>query len=392
MIHSPFSFNKDQVRVLLFRECDWRGRRLLFDSSAIEKSNTKDQSNFDQSDESSSSNSYKVIKNHKFMSIKINVKNQCGKPNADWKEIREMAFGSIAVSFCGTSFKVHWLNNPSRLLCSQVFLAPVQLCNSNTSSYSTTSSSSRFSSYPAPDVIISDVNSSFSETTSLNSVSISEKMNPYDFDMPQALSLDNNEHRFISQMSNEESSGYSSEPWHSRQMSSTRSSLASIFSDAGSQGCRKMSFESTSDFNSDYGRYNRRILMNLSTSFENISSPNDMSTTNFPENSYYTVTGASNVNGLSDGCMLKLRRNSEIFVRRKTTSGDALSSHPTQNHRSKRPRLAIAVSITLNDCMDQELFCSEHMALLESMLNRLRFAAEQAYVHRQKNLFNLVNI
>lgn len=34
--YSQFPFSKDQVRILLFRECDWRGRRLLFDSSAIE--------------------------------------------------------------------------------------------------------------------------------------------------------------------------------------------------------------------------------------------------------------------------------------------------------------------------------------------------------------------
>lgn len=30
-------FNADQVRVLLFRECDFQGRKLLFDSSAIQK-------------------------------------------------------------------------------------------------------------------------------------------------------------------------------------------------------------------------------------------------------------------------------------------------------------------------------------------------------------------
>jgi folliculin-interacting protein 2 len=303
-----------------------------------------------------------------------------------------MAFGSIAVSFCGTSFKVHWLNDPTRLLCSQVFLAPIQYSNSNTSSYSTASSSSRFSTFLAPDVVISDVNNSVSDTMSLSSsMSISENV-----DLP--LSLDNNELRFVSQMSNEESSGYSSEPWHSRPISSTRSSLASIFSDVGSQGGRKMSFESSSDFITDYGRFNRRILKNLSTSFENVSSVDEnpsISTSNFSDsnNTYYTVTGATNnVNGLSDGCILKLRRNSDIFVRRKTTSGDALSSNTSPSHnRSKRPRLAIAVSITLNDCSEQDLFCSEHMVLLESMLHRVKFAAEQAYVHRQKNLFNLVS-
>jgi hypothetical protein len=33
----PFNFSKEQVRVLLFRECDWRGRKLLFDSKAVHK-------------------------------------------------------------------------------------------------------------------------------------------------------------------------------------------------------------------------------------------------------------------------------------------------------------------------------------------------------------------
>ena len=33
----PFNFSKDQVRILLFRECDWRGRKLLFDSKAVQK-------------------------------------------------------------------------------------------------------------------------------------------------------------------------------------------------------------------------------------------------------------------------------------------------------------------------------------------------------------------
>lgn len=32
-----FPFSKDQVRVVLFRECDFRGRKLLFDSQAVRK-------------------------------------------------------------------------------------------------------------------------------------------------------------------------------------------------------------------------------------------------------------------------------------------------------------------------------------------------------------------
>lgn len=32
-----FAFNAEQVRLVLFRECDFRGRKLLFDSHSIKK-------------------------------------------------------------------------------------------------------------------------------------------------------------------------------------------------------------------------------------------------------------------------------------------------------------------------------------------------------------------
>lgn len=31
----------DQVRILLFRECEWRGRKLLFDSMTVQKNQSK---------------------------------------------------------------------------------------------------------------------------------------------------------------------------------------------------------------------------------------------------------------------------------------------------------------------------------------------------------------
>jgi folliculin-interacting protein 2 len=182
------------------------------------------------------------------------------------------------------------------------------------------------------------------------------------------------------------SSGYNSSDLWQQRYSSARSSLASIYSDIENQS-RKLSIDSTSDFNScEFGRFNRRIMKNLSTSFENVSTITE-NMSNVIENNYYTVTGASNMAGLSDGCMAKLRRNSEVVDRRKATSGDALSSNSSTLHhsRSRRPRLAIAVCITMSECMEQEMlsFCSEHMALLESMLYRLRANAENAYINRQ---------
>lgn len=303
-----------------------------------------------------------------------------------------MVFGSVAISFRGTSFKVHWLHSPARILCSQVFLAPVQPYSSTSSSTTNTHSSSGYTHLSSNcSDFISDISSNVSESNSLNSFSVSDsaqnissRSNP--LDVPTALSLDNDDFKFISQSIGDGSSGYISyDPWQHR---SARSSLASIYSDIENSS-RKMSIDSSSDFTGcEYGHFNRRIMKNLSTSFENVSTITETSA-NVVESNYYTVTGATNITGLSDGCVSKLRRNSEIVDRRKATSGDAISSNSsTLHHRSRRPRLAIAVCITMSECMEQEMlcFCSEHMALLESMLYRLRASAECAYINRQNFL------
>lgn len=300
-----------------------------------------------------------------------------------------MVFGSVAISFRGTSFKVHWLHSPARILCSQVFLAPTVQPYSSASS-STTQSSSGYTHASNCSDFISDISSNVSESNSLNSFSVSDSAQNISsrtspLDVPTALSLDNDDFKFISQSIGDGSSGYNSfDPWQHR---SARSSLASIYSDVESSS-RKMSIDSTSEFACEFGCFNRRIMKNLSTSFENVSTITEASL-NIIENNYYTITGASNLTGLSDGCVAKLRRNSEIVDRRKATSGDAISSNSsTLHHRSRRPRLAIAVCISMSEYMEQEMLCfsSEHMALLESMLYRLRASAENAYINRQNFL------
>lgn len=306
-----------------------------------------------------------------------------------------MVFGSVAISFRGQSFKVHWLQSPARIQCSQVFLAPVQpyssASSSTTNTHSSSSNTHASSNYGSD--YISDISGSISESNSLNSFSVSDSVQnissrTHPLDVPTALSLDNDDFKFISQSIGDGSSGYnSSDPWQNR-YSSARSSLASIYSDIESSS-RKMSIESSSEFTGcEFGRFNRRIIKNLSTSFENVSTVTE-NISNIMENNYYTVTGASNLTGLSDGCVSKLRRNSEIVDRRKATSGDALSSNSsTLQHRPRRPRLAIAICITMSECMEEEMlcFCSEHMALLESMLYRLRASSENAYINRQNFL------
>ncbi|CAG9799424.1 unnamed protein product [Chironomus riparius] len=398
---SQFPFSKDQVRILLFRECDWRGRRLLFDSSAIEPVTTPIQSQQQTALNTAATQTkpspLKLDKNN--IEYYEGKPYKYGRPSQDFNQIAEMVFGSVAISFRGTSFKVHWLHSPTRTLCSQVFLAPVQPYSSASSSSTNTHSSSahtQSSNYGSD--LISEISGSISETNSLNSFSVSESnnnshMKTIPLDVPTALSLDNDDFKFISQ-SIGDSSGYnSSEVWAAQQRypySSARSSLASIYSDIETHS-RKMSISSSvSEYpGCEFGHFNRRIMKNLSTSFENVSTITE-NMSNIIENNYYTVTGASNIVGLSDGCVSKLRRNSEVVEsRRKTTSGDALSSNSsTLHHRTKRPRLAVAVCINMSECMEHEMlmFCSEHMVLLEQMIYRLRTAAENAYINRQNFL------
>ncbi|KAG5676375.1 hypothetical protein PVAND_006216 [Polypedilum vanderplanki] len=418
---SQFPFNKEQVRILLFRECDWRGRRLLFDSSGIEAVTTTQAAatattpgnslspQCQQQQQCTATNSVQK-KSSPLKPDKSTIEYfegkpyKYGRPTQDVNQIAEMVFGSVAISFRGTSFKVHWLQTPARALCSQVFLAPVQPYSSTSSSSTNTHSSSGIQTHSSnygSDMI--SLSGSMSESNSLNSFSASESLhngvtrstNP--LDVPTALSLDNDDFKFISQ-SIGDSSGYnSSELWtqlrHNNPYSSARSSLASIYSDIENHS-RKMSISSSvSEYPScEFGHLNRRIMKNLSTSFENVSTITE-NMSNIVENNYYTVSGAI---GLSDGCVSKLRRNSEIVVdaRRKTTSGDALSSNSSTLHHShnraytKRPRLAVAVCINMSECVEQEMlmFCSEHMALLEQMIYRLRAAAENAYINRQNFL------
>lgn len=108
-VFSLFPFSREQVRVLLFRECDWTGRRLLFDSSAIEKVSLSTEN---QTTKSNNLNGQKSIRgNNKDTSQSfIDTCNGYGytynSAANDGSNIGEMVFGSVAMSFEGTELKV----------------------------------------------------------------------------------------------------------------------------------------------------------------------------------------------------------------------------------------------------------------------------------------------
>lgn len=108
-ICSIFPFSGEQVRVLLFRECDWNGRRLLFDSNAVQKVNTSSNNKT-----SATNNQTEQLPNSKVKQSTrtyIDICNGYGytydQASCETSNIGEMIFGSVAMSFKGTSLKVN---------------------------------------------------------------------------------------------------------------------------------------------------------------------------------------------------------------------------------------------------------------------------------------------
>lgn len=307
------------------------------------------------------------------------------------------------MSFRGTALKVHWLESPTRLLCSQVFLSPVR---TNTFAHTTDSQHTG-----------SDI-SSLADTNSLNSFSFTMSVctpgvnggggNSVDTnlaDKSSTIPLDTS----LSSMDESRSAAYSAEdsgysgtdPWSMSgrlPYSSVRSSFGSMLSEH--ESLRRYSSDSTAgdqmgggttgrpNPKSD-GNVHRRMLKNMSTSFENKSSMSDFIgfvCDNFPgaNDSYvarrrYSEAGDQRTH--SDAG--RRHKNSDSALHYNSCPGGG-AAHYGNNKNSRRAKLGLAICITLNESMEKEMemFCSEHIVLLESMLCRLRATAENAYINR----------
>ncbi|XP_030385296.1 folliculin-interacting protein 2 isoform X2 [Scaptodrosophila lebanonensis] len=429
--YTQFPFDGRQVRVLLYKEDDSRGRRLLFDSNALQKVTLKEATSSSTGkflkNARSGEDKYSALQNGKMQSKAhsntnnfIDVCPEYGyrhnRPSStDITPMGEMVFGSLAMSFCGTALKVHWLPEPARILCSQVFLTPMSssagCASSGHSPYSTIS----MNSLATPRTSICSEQGSI-DGLSMNSfsmpfsVSVCRQMSltsPLDVPGPdqQSLSINSADSgpRFSSTYSNATDSGYSglsssrsgsgggtSGPYSSDQWSyqySTRSSLGSVLSDQ-SDPVRKLSMDSAlfpssphlEEFAND-GCLVRRISRNLRTSFEYENSQNDF--IGFLSDNYdlNPTTGGSEGGGMgapqyrrASYCTTETRSNPEMGKR--------------QASIKKRAKLGLAVCIIMSESFEEEmeLFCSEHIALLESMLSRLRASTELAYLNHKNFL------
>lgn len=107
--------NPEQVRLLLFKECDWRGRKLLFDSAAVQKipASKNDKPNVRQSDEVPC-----------ILEVSEGFTYLYKGPAADANVLGEMIFGAVAMNYKSVSLKIHIMDEPRRLMCSKVFCVP----------------------------------------------------------------------------------------------------------------------------------------------------------------------------------------------------------------------------------------------------------------------------
>lgn len=295
--------------------------------------------------------------------------------------------------------QVHWLPDPKRIVCSQVFLSPLHLKSTLSRQTSTNGVGSIESTHNGlPNSESNLFSLSLSATDKLNNSTAAIPV-----DMPSSLA----ESDFVapSYAFSGCDSGYSgTDICSSYGHNSQRSSVATFNDDPNGRSSRKLSVDSAilvdaivSGRTSD-GCLQRRILRNMSTSFENNLSGNDF-IGYFGENRLFDNHSDANIintDGRRHSEHFESRSNPEIMRTRKASSKESLrppniqfssytprTKSTTQQRRSK---IGLAVCIRFSESVEEEmeLFCSQHIALLESMLCRLRAAAENAYINKKK--------
>ncbi|EFA03529.1 folliculin-interacting protein 1 [Tribolium castaneum] len=306
-----FAFSKDQVRVVLFRECDFRGRKLLFDSSSVKKVPI----NVTKTGEAIKS------ENEKYSEISDGYGYVYTKPEPDFSQLAEMVFGSVAMSFRGTSFKMHSLESPNRLMFTQVFSSP-RLANHGRVSISSRSDAHSLEHSKLDDSGASSTNS-MSEHLSVHStasdtVLVCRRPQSVPLDVPVSNSVSMSIPSLIGD------SGYSYS--FNNLTAGPPSSWGSIYGDNGSS--KSLSCSSL------YKRWLRRT----STSLEN--------------------SGQSLANSVQEGDHVR-------------------------HHRSSKLGLALILRLTSGQEEELGQFLMEHISLVESMLWRARQVVEIAYIKSQ---------
>ncbi|KAM5172143.1 folliculin-interacting protein 1 isoform 1-T1 [Mantella aurantiaca] len=130
-----YEFDPSQIRLIVYQDCEKRGRNVLFDSSAKRKTEDLSVSKLVSDapvrvfgkccqlrpggDSSSSLDSSANSSDTKEQCPKY----QSSRCSSDANMLGEMMFGSVAMSYKGSTLKIHQIRSPPQLMLSKVFTA-----------------------------------------------------------------------------------------------------------------------------------------------------------------------------------------------------------------------------------------------------------------------------
>ncbi|CAM2113121.1 unnamed protein product [Caretta caretta] len=131
-------FDLNEIRLIVYQDCERRGRQVLFDSKAVRKVDeaaaqkiVEDAPGKASAKCCQASNGTNSISSHSSsVGCTQHVKDQLPKyqytrPASDVNMLGEMMFGSVAMSYKGSTLKIHYIRSPPQLMISKVFSARV---------------------------------------------------------------------------------------------------------------------------------------------------------------------------------------------------------------------------------------------------------------------------
>ncbi|KAL2781051.1 folliculin-interacting protein 2 isoform 2 [Daubentonia madagascariensis] len=129
-------FDLNEIRLIVYQDCERRGRQILFDSKAVQKiEEVAAQKTEDvpikmsakccqgSSSSSSSISSHSSLGGSLYHAKEQLPKYQYTRPASDVNMLGEMMFGSVAMSYKGSTLKIHYIRSPPQLMISKVFSA-----------------------------------------------------------------------------------------------------------------------------------------------------------------------------------------------------------------------------------------------------------------------------
>ncbi|XP_026972642.1 folliculin-interacting protein 2 isoform X1 [Sagmatias obliquidens] len=124
----------NEIRLIVYQDCERRGRQVLFDSKAVHKIEeaaaqkaedvpTKTPAKCCQGGGSGSLSSHGSSGGSLPHAKEQLPKYQYTRPASDVNMLGEMMFGSVAMSYKGSTLKIHYIRSPPQLMVSKVFSA-----------------------------------------------------------------------------------------------------------------------------------------------------------------------------------------------------------------------------------------------------------------------------